>query len=116
MNELDRETLFASVVTEHRDRLYRICCAYVREDADRQDIHQTIVPLFVLCLGGALTVHEAATRHLTERGVQLALAGYAVFFVALCIFAVVVSRRDWYRQHGTVVRDLARLEKELAGD
>ncbi len=28
---------------QHRDALYRVCCAYARDDADRQDIYQEVL-------------------------------------------------------------------------
>jgi len=35
-----KELRFAAVVEQHRDALYRVCCAYVLDEADRQDIYQ----------------------------------------------------------------------------
>ena len=40
MRALDKETQFAAAVEQHRDALYRVCCAYVRDEADRQDLYQ----------------------------------------------------------------------------
>ncbi len=40
MRALDKETQFAAGVEQHRDALYRLCCAYVRDEADRQDLYQ----------------------------------------------------------------------------
>ena len=40
MRALDKETRFAAAVEQHRDALYRVCCAYVRDQADRQDLYQ----------------------------------------------------------------------------
>jgi hypothetical protein len=49
-----------------------------------------------MSLGGAWAVHQAAARHRGERGVALAVGGYLLFLVpcALCVFALVVSRKD----------------------
>jgi len=40
MRAPDQETRFTAVVEQHRDALYRVCCAYVLDEADRQDIYQ----------------------------------------------------------------------------
>jgi RNA polymerase sigma factor (sigma-70 family) len=40
MRARDKETQFAAGVEQHRDALYRVCCAYVRDEADRQDLYQ----------------------------------------------------------------------------
>ena len=40
MRALDKDTQFAAAVGQHRDALYRVCCAYVRDEADRQDLYQ----------------------------------------------------------------------------
>lgn len=34
---------FAAAVEQHRDALYRLCCAYVRGEADRQDVYQEVL-------------------------------------------------------------------------
>jgi hypothetical protein len=72
-----------------------------------------LVPLLVMGLGGGLVVHRAAARHLTERGVELALGGYVVFLVALCVFALVVSRKDWQRDTAELLREIRQREQEL---
>ena len=38
-----KETQFAAAIEQHRDALYRVCCAYVRDEADRQDIYQEVL-------------------------------------------------------------------------
>jgi RNA polymerase sigma factor (sigma-70 family) len=43
MTALDKETQFAAAVEQHRDALYRVCCAYVRDESDRQDIYQEVL-------------------------------------------------------------------------
>ena len=43
MRALEKEAQFASAVEQHRDALYRVCCAYVRDEADRQDIYQEVI-------------------------------------------------------------------------
>ena len=40
MRAPEKEAQFAAAVEQHRDALYRVCCAYVRDEADRQDIYQ----------------------------------------------------------------------------
>ena len=42
MRAVDKETQFAAAVEQHRDALYRVCCAYVRDEADRQDLYQEV--------------------------------------------------------------------------
>jgi hypothetical protein len=72
-----------------------------------------LVPLLVTGLGGGFAVYDSASRHLTERNALLALSGYLVFFVALCVFAVIVTRSDWHRQTAELVREIRRREREL---
>ena len=43
MRALDKDARFVSAVERHRDALYRVCCAYVRDEADRQDIYQEVL-------------------------------------------------------------------------
>jgi len=43
MSVREKEAKFATAIEEHRDALYRVCCAYVREEADRQDIYQEVL-------------------------------------------------------------------------
>ena len=43
MRALEKEAQFASAVERHRDALYRVCCAYVRDESDRQDIYQEVL-------------------------------------------------------------------------
>ena len=72
-----------------------------------------LLPLMVMAVGGAPVVRQAASRHLTERGVWLALTGYAVFLIALCVFALVVSRKDWHRENADLLREIRQREQEL---
>jgi RNA polymerase sigma factor (sigma-70 family) len=43
MRAPEKEEQFAAAVERHRDALYRVCCAYVRDEADRQDIYQEVL-------------------------------------------------------------------------
>ncbi len=43
MRAREKEVQFAATVEQHRDALYRICCGYVRDEADRQDIYQEVL-------------------------------------------------------------------------
>ena len=43
MRALEKEAQFASALERHRDALYRVCCAYVRDESDRQDIYQEVL-------------------------------------------------------------------------
>ena len=72
-----------------------------------------LLPLMVMAVGGALVVYQTASRHLTERGVWLALTGYVVFLIALCVFALVVSRKDWHRENADLLREIREREREL---
>jgi RNA polymerase sigma-70 factor (ECF subfamily) len=42
MRALERQAQSAAAVGQHRDALYRVCCGYAREEADRQDICQEV--------------------------------------------------------------------------
>jgi RNA polymerase sigma-70 factor (ECF subfamily) len=43
MRAREKEAQFAAAVEQHRDALYRVCCAYARDEADRQDIYQEVL-------------------------------------------------------------------------
>ncbi len=43
MRAPEKEDQFAAAVERHRDALYRVCCAYVRDEADRQDVYQEVL-------------------------------------------------------------------------
>jgi len=43
MRAAEKEAQFAAAVEQHRDALYRVCCAYARDEADRQDIYQEVL-------------------------------------------------------------------------
>jgi hypothetical protein len=73
-----------------------------------------LVPLLVVGLGGALTIYHTASRlHLSDRGRVLALGGYLVFFVALCVFGLVVSRKDWHRQTTVLLQEIRQRQQQL---
>ncbi len=72
-----------------------------------------ILPLLVMSLGGALTVYHTACRHLSGRGILLALGSYLVFFVALCVFAFIVSRKDWRRETSGLLEKIRQRQQEL---
>ena len=72
-----------------------------------------LIPLLVLGLGGAVTIHYTACRYLSGRGVTLALGGYLLFFIALCVFAIVVSLKDWRRETSGLLEEIRRRQQEL---
>ena len=73
-----------------------------------------IIPLLVLGLGGALTIYHTAVRlHFSDRGTVLALGGYVLFFIALCVFALVVSLKDWRRETGGLLEKIRQRQQEL---
>jgi hypothetical protein len=73
-----------------------------------------MVPLLVMGLGGALTIYHTASRsHWSGRGTVLALGGYVVFFVALCGFALVVSRKDWHRETTVLLEEIRQRQQQL---
>jgi len=40
---MDRETQFKTVLEANRDRIYRICCCYIRGEDERQDVFQDVL-------------------------------------------------------------------------
>ncbi len=72
-----------------------------------------VIPLLVIGLGGALTIYYTASRYLHERGTRLALGGYGVFFVGLCVFALIVSRKDWRKETATLLEEIRRRQQQL---
>ena len=39
----DQETQFKAIIESHKDRIYRICCCYVRNDNERKDVFQDVL-------------------------------------------------------------------------
>ena len=39
----DKDSLFLQVLTDNKDRIFRICCAYVNDSDDRDDLFQEII-------------------------------------------------------------------------
>jgi len=72
-----------------------------------------IIPFLVMSLGGGLAVHEAALRHLGQRGAQLALGGYVVFLISLCVFAAIVSRKQWRAETAALLEEIRRRQCQL---
>lgn len=72
-----------------------------------------IIPLLVLGLGGALTIYCTAGRYFNERGRLLALGAYGIFFVALCVFAFIVSRKDWRKETAALLEEIRRRQQQL---
>ncbi len=72
-----------------------------------------VIPLLVLGLGGALTIYHTASRYLNEHGRLLALGGYGVFFVGLCGFALIVSRKDWRTETAALLEEIRRRQQQL---
>lgn len=40
---MDRETQFKTVLEANQDRIYRICCCYIRDEDERQDVFQDVL-------------------------------------------------------------------------
>jgi hypothetical protein len=74
------------------------------------------IPLVVMSLGGGLTIYDTALRHLNPRGVSLAVGGYMVFLIALCVFALIVSRKQWRAESALLLEEIRRRQHELETD
>ena len=57
MKAAQKEAMFAEVIDSHQGAIYRLSCAYVRNEADRQDVLQEILIHVWNGLGG---FHESA--------------------------------------------------------
>ena len=44
---------------------------------------------------------------------RLALGGGLVLFVALCVFAFIVSRKDWRRETSSLLEEIRQQRQEL---
>ena len=40
---MDKESQFQAVLQANSDRIYRVCCCYVRDENARQDVFQTVL-------------------------------------------------------------------------
>ena len=40
---MDRDATFRQIYDAYRDRIYRMCCTYVRDDQDRKDLYQDVM-------------------------------------------------------------------------
>ena len=50
---------------------------------------------------------------MNDRGIRLALGGYLVFFAARCVFAFIVSRKDWRRETSSLLEEIRQRRQEL---
>jgi RNA polymerase sigma-70 factor (ECF subfamily) len=39
----EKERMFREVIANHRDRIYRLCCGYVKDRDERQDVYQEVL-------------------------------------------------------------------------
>ena len=86
---MDKESQFQAVLQANSDRIYRICCCYVRDENVRQDVFQTVLLHLWESLetfrGGSqistwifrITVNTCLGHLRTERRKQRMLAGVA---------------------------------------
>lgn len=40
---MDRDTQFQTILDANQDRIYRICCCYIRDEDERQDVFQDVL-------------------------------------------------------------------------
>ncbi|MBP7937301.1 MAG: RNA polymerase sigma factor [Phycisphaerae bacterium] len=40
---MDQDARFKTVIEAHQDRIYRICCCYIRDEYERQDAYQEVL-------------------------------------------------------------------------
>lgn len=79
----------------------------------REDTVFAIPLLLALGAGGGLTVWLAAIKYLGDRGARFAILGYLVFFVGLCVFGWIVSRKDWRKETAALLEEIRRRQLEL---
>lgn len=74
-----------------------------------------VIPLLlILFVGGGLTVRGIAQKYLSQPQIPLALAGYLVFMVALCVFGFIQGRKLWRQKSATLLEDIQRRQNELS--
>lgn len=78
-----------------------------------QDTLFAIPLLLTLGLGGGLTVWLTALKYSGPRGALLALAGYGLFLAGLCVFAWIVSRKQWRQESAGLLAEIERRRREL---
>lgn len=72
------------------------------------------VPLLLtLGAGGGLTVWLMARKYLSDQGTLLAVLGYIIFFVGVCVFGWIVSRKDWRKENAALLDEIRRRQLEL---
>jgi hypothetical protein len=69
--------------------------------------------LLMLGAGGGLTVWLAANKYLGNRGARFAMLGYLVFFIGLCVFGWIASRKQWQREHAAWLNEIRGRQREL---
>lgn len=69
--------------------------------------------LLTLGAGGGLTVWLTAIKYLGDRGARFTILGYLVFFVGLCVFGWIVSRKDWRKENAALLEEIRRRQLEL---
>jgi len=74
-----------------------------------------VIPLLlIMFVGGGLTVRGIAQKYLSQPQIPLALAGYLVLMVALCVFSFIQGRKLWRQNSATLLEDIHRRQDELS--
>ncbi len=79
-----------------------------------EDAWFAIPLLLVLGMGGGLTVWLAARKYLGDRGAVVALVAYIAFFIGLCVFGWIVSRKDWQKENAGLLAEIRRRQADLS--
>jgi hypothetical protein len=69
--------------------------------------------LLILGAGGGWTVWLTALKYFSRDGTCLAMAGYVVFFLGVCVFGWIASRKQWQRESAALLADIERRRREL---
>jgi hypothetical protein len=74
-----------------------------------------VIPLLlILGTGGGMVFVERLSNY-TDK-VSLLAAIWIVFWIGLCIFAFIVSRKDWEKAYGAIVNEIREMRKSLSAE
>lgn len=74
-----------------------------------------VIPLLlVLGTGGGMIFVDRLSNY--TGNVSLLTAIWIIFWIGLCIFAFIVSRKDWQKEYGSLIEEIRAMRTSLSGE
>ncbi len=122
--QVDRETQFKTVLESNQDRIYRICCCYIRDEAEAR--HRFMGPQACWLAGSGLMVLGVVSgvyfddaflrRYVDPEHQALGIALYGLGYLLVCAAGFTFTYRNWRRDKAPLLADIQQLKAELTAD